>query len=112
LREELAYAGGLFEGEGSIACYKRYDRRTGSVIQLTVSMTDVEPLQRFGAAIGVGKFYGPYGPYSTSKKPIYRWIVCGFEQTQAAVAMLWPWLGPRRREQVTAALQRHPREEQ
>lgn len=103
-REALAYAGGLFEGEGSISCSRRNDRHAGFNVQLTIGMTDLEPLERARYAIGLGNLYGPYGPYGISTKPVYRWIVCGHEQVQAAVAMLWPWLSQRRRTQATAAL--------
>lgn len=105
-REELAYAGGLFEGEGTI--YIR--NRTPPIAWICIAMTDLEPLQRFQAAVaGFGKIYGPYqrkrpGKNGVPNKPFYQYHLYNFEQVQAVVAMLWPWLGPRRRLQAKAVL--------
>ncbi len=58
-----------------------------------------EVLHRFQAAmLGMGKIVGPneYG--------IYVWKTRGFEETQAAIALLWRYLGPVKRAQATAAI--------
>lgn len=99
-REELAYAGGLFEGEGYFIL------RSGSHTQRSaagINMTDREPLERFQAAVGIGTIIGPrdVGP---GRKPIYVWAVHTRERVQALVAMLWPWLGPRRRSRAREVL--------
>lgn len=90
-REALAYAAGLFEGEGSI------DANHGRGPALRIGMTDLEPLEQFIAALGMGHVLGPYPASHHGKKPIYRVCIASAEQAQAALAMMWPWLGPRRR---------------
>ena len=100
-REELAYAGGLFEGEGSLILSQVGRPHRGAIA--TINMTDIEPLERFTLAVGVGKVVGPY-QYQAHHKPLYRWRACTFEEVQAVVAMLWPWLGPRRRKRAKEVL--------
>jgi hypothetical protein len=92
-REELAYAGGLFEGEGCIA-----QRTQGTKpYYLSLNMTDLEPIQRFQVAVGgLGKIYGPRRCHPDHKEQ-WDWQCTRFEHNQAVLAMLWPWLGPRRR---------------
>jgi hypothetical protein len=85
-REELAWAGGYFEGEGCF--YAKYGYPAA-----TLSSTDGDPVERFVAATGLGKVLGPYN--KGKHKPQYRWAIQGFEKTQALAAMLWPWLGER-----------------
>ena len=108
-REELAYAGGLFEGEGTI--YVR--NLTPPKAWICLAMSDREPIERFQAAVGgFGKIYGPYQKKKkltrngNLPKPMYVYHLYDFEKVQAVVAMLWPWLGPRRRGQAATVLTR------
>lgn len=89
-REALAYAAGLYEGEGTI-----FYRRGGTQINLSVTMMDKGPVEAFGAALGLGKLYGPY--HAKGRKPMWRWYVGRYEMVQAACAVMWGWLGSRRR---------------
>jgi hypothetical protein len=50
---EIAWAAGLFDGEGTATI-------CGGQRRLAVKMADEESVRRFHAAIGVGKVYGPY----------------------------------------------------
>jgi hypothetical protein len=50
---DIAWAAGLFEGEGTIV------DSTGSV-QLRVKMTDLDVLEKLFDVFGVGGIYGPY----------------------------------------------------
>ena len=97
-REELAWAGGLFEGEGCIGLYRRKGRRLPEP-RLRIAMTDEDILQRFAKAIGFGNVLGPYHFPSMPAhyKPRFVWQVTGFHLTQAVLAMMWPWLGDRRK---------------
>ena len=93
-REELAWVAGFYEGEGSI----HYN--AGSYgIQLSVRQKDYEPLYHMKRALGFGRIDGPY-----SSNPCAGWRVTNFEQVQATVALMWPWLSERRREQACKAL--------
>ena len=51
--EEIAWAAGLFEGEGSIY-------PSGSGVRLALKMTDEEPIRRFAKIVKRGSVYGPY----------------------------------------------------
>jgi hypothetical protein len=94
-REELAWAGGLFEGEGCFSV-NRDKRGRGYIYPVAaVEMTDEDSVRRFAAAVGFGVVNGPYAHWA--KKQSWRWQAFGFERTQALLAMLWPWLGIRRR---------------
>jgi hypothetical protein len=95
-REEIAWAGGLFEGEGCVTITTSRDPGHQRTFTLALSMTDLDPVERFAAAVGVGKVRGPYGPYKPTEKPIWQWRISRYEQSQAVIVMLWPWLGSRR----------------
>ncbi len=105
-REELAWAGGLFEGEGSISVNKQKRETTQHYVTIytTLAMTDLDVLERFQRTMGIGNIIGPHGPYGISKKVRYSWSVSGHQQAQYVIALLWPWLAERRREQARASL--------
>lgn len=92
-REEFAWAAGLFEGEGSITLAPRP--------RLQMKMADEDVVRRFGEILGVGKVYGPYGPYGydppnrLQKKPVWMWV-CEGRAAGEVVEVLRPWLSPRR----------------
>lgn len=70
-------------------------------------MTELEPVTRFGAALGIGRLYesSTHRPYHPEHwKPYYRWQLHGFEEVQAAMAMLWPWLSEFKRQQLVQAV--------
>ena len=94
---EIAYAGGLFDGEGCIS-------RDGGT--LTLSMTDRDSVERFAAAVGVGEVH--LDQRARSGKQMYRWRVHRFEHRQAVTAMLWPWLNQRRRVRALDMLAEYP----
>jgi len=74
---ELAWAAGFFDGEGCVSV-SRTLATAEPVIQLSVSQVQREPLDRFAAAVGVGKVYGPYTKKSKPRaKPCYQWSITG-----------------------------------
>lgn len=98
-REELAWAGGLFEGEGCLHLSKVVTKagyRTRGVIAL-INIADRDVLDRFHKIMGMGLIFGPYKTRQPSHKPLYQWRVCTFERVQVVIASLWPWLGARRK---------------
>ena len=103
-REELAWAAGLFDGEGTIGYYKK-------AIHLAIGQAAAkscpEVLIRFKTAVGnLGTIGGPYGPYPSKlgKRPHWTFRANNFEHVQAIVAMLWNWLSEPKRQQARAAL--------
>ncbi len=92
-REELAWVGGFFSGEGCFTLNRRWvhaDIRQAN---------DREPLDRVVAATGLGKVTGPYR-YSNGnmRQGQYVYGLYSFEKVQALAAMLWPWLSTAKRD--------------
>lgn len=105
-REELAWAAGLFDGEGFVGCLNTGKGNKYRHLRLTVGQSDTEVLVRFYDAIGFGNLNGPITPKrgQLGKKDMWALNIHGFEQVQAAVAMLWPWLSTPKRQQAKRAL--------
>lgn len=103
--KELAWAGGLFEGEGCFYLRKPGSSRNHFGVPLAImSMTDEDSIRRFHAAVGgIGSV--KIRPISQNMtKPAWVWTTAGFPSTQAIVAMLWFGLGERRKEKATQIL--------
>jgi hypothetical protein len=90
-REELAWAGGFFEGEGSTTITSQ-----GRAVHASASQRIIEPLERFRDAIGFGEIYESRG--------MFVWATSRAEHVQALAAMLWPFLSERRKEQFKKTL--------
>jgi hypothetical protein len=91
-REEIAWAAGLFEGEGTITL-------SGYALCVRVGNTDDEVVRRLADIVATGSVYGPYPPSSGSghrKKPLWVWLARE-EAGLDALALMWPWLSTRRR---------------
>jgi hypothetical protein len=96
---ELCWAGGLFEGEGCFTLMR------GTAPRAALTMNDEDVVRRFCAAVGIGKVYGPYGPYlGHGNFQRWEWKADGLEKVQAVVAMLWNGLGQRRRSRAAEVL--------
>lgn len=87
-KEEVLWAAGFYEGEGSVA--------TRSAI---VSQVNKWPLERllltFGGHIG----QRPSSRSRPNSQPIWQWHICG-EQGRLFIELIYPHLSPRRREQI------------
>jgi hypothetical protein len=93
--EEIAWAAGLFEGEGTIT-------QNSGVVNLRVTSTDGDVLDRFAEVVGAGKVYGSYvytRPDGCKRKPFYVWV-CQGSAIEDVVRMLVIWLSPRRLKQA------------
>lgn len=100
-REQLAWAAGLFEGEGCITFWTAKD--TGNVyIQCVLGTTDRDVLENFQSIIGFGNIHAE--KFDERYKQSWRWSVSSFEKCQAVIAMLWPWLGRRRKARALEVL--------
>jgi hypothetical protein len=111
-RDEIIWAAGLFEGEGSI-CWSKHKNRNNfngepyHTIQLSLHSTDEDVVCRFAKAVGVGGVNGPYiyvDKKVPDRKPSWYWAVASHERCQAVIAMLWPWLCSRRRAKAKECL--------
>jgi len=90
---DLAWAGGLFEGEG---CFTVQNQRGKCYPVASVSSTDRSTLDRFVRAVGLGKVYGPYRQGGKGTKPVYLWQLHN-SKVGNLLHLLDPWLSERRR---------------
>lgn len=94
----LAWAAGLFEGEG-------YFTSGASQLRTGMNSTDLDVLQSFQRVVGIGTIVEIDSPSFQVRKAQgckrqWRWHVGGHEGMQAVLAMFWPWLHERRRERA------------
>ena len=101
---ELAWAAGLFEGEGCISVDPPSGRNKKPSIWLHLGMTDVDPVDRFHAAVGGMGHRSLERRGQKGQKDLHRWTCYKFEHCQAIIAMLWFGLGERRRAKAAAVL--------
>ena len=96
---EIAWAAGLFEGEGCIHLAVHCP-----VLQL--NMTDEDVVRKFHTVVSCGTVSGPYGPRVGDRKtkPYWAWRVSGSEYPQTLIAAFWPHLGIRRRNKAIEVL--------
>lgn len=97
---DIAWAAGLYEGEGSVSI-----ARVGSCPGVSISMTDIEPLQSMQRIFG-GKITGPYN-YSKGK-PVWRWSIYRWENVNSFYEAIRARLSPRRIGQFDKALEKKP----
>lgn len=102
LTPDMAWALGLFEGEGSIV-----SARSNGVC-LTMQTTDRDTLYRFYKIVGKGHFRGPYKAKGPVKRRKYRktwvWNICVAEDVRDLLILWLPHLGIRRRARAKEAL--------
>lgn len=95
LREDIAWAAGFMVGEGWATLTGKQGKRTNPV--LACEQAEREPLEQLQRIFG-GSILGPRRR-SVNRKPIYKWELSSHAAVQNAVAQMWSWLSPRRREQ-------------
>jgi hypothetical protein len=111
-REEIIWAAGLFEGEGTIGCWRQpTSQRNGVTLTTRIVMTDEDIMHRFADALDsfglelkinkAGRLYGG------EKKLRYTIQTYQFEKSQAIITMFWSWLGSRRRKQAIDSLTKY-----
>lgn len=101
-REQLAWAAGFFDGEGSTIA--RTDSDRPGYRQLVVAVPQAgsatpHVLQRFQAAmLGMGRIDPP------SSAGTFSWRSRGFADAQQTLILLWPYLGEVKRRQAASAM--------
>lgn len=96
--EQIAWAAGLFEGEGSASFIVDKRRKNYKYPRLQIKMTDLIILERFCAIVETGQIY-TLKPDRKEHKTPYLWIAYG-QPALLVGLMLRPWLGPRRIQQI------------
>lgn len=102
---ELSWAAGFFDGEGHTSARVKAARKGGlknqRSISLSVGQRDLEPLERFMAAVeGIGAIY----TREIDNRPYYTYK-CSGEKVRQVIELLWPYLCSIKKEQATKALQ-------
>lgn len=101
---DLAWAAGLFEGEGSFySNVVRKQSQTYSYPCAEVHMTDEEVVRRFAGVIGFGKVW-PKKARSARWKPQWAWRCHGARDTTRLVELIGSWLSSRRKEAAARVL--------
>jgi hypothetical protein len=97
---QIAWAAGLFEGEGSITMRLENPKGFGSSIYervvLQLSMTDQDVVKRFAAIVG-GTVHEQTRANKPSWKPLYYWSIEGTQHVEDIIEAFWPYLGERRK---------------
>lgn len=94
-RAEIAWAAGLFEGEGCIT-------QSSGRLAVRLNGTERSVIDRFCAIVGEGKVYGPYtqdGCADAARyrwKPYFVWVAYGGRGLNVLL-LLDQWLSERRR---------------
>jgi hypothetical protein len=94
---DIAWAAGLFEGEG---CWNFYVPRSGSKTNRTqarLGMTDEDVVRRFATVVGCGKVRGPVNRGNPEHKPMFEWYIQRRKHVLALIELFWPYMGTRRR---------------
>jgi hypothetical protein len=92
--EEIAWAAGLFEGEGSISLMQQRGRKSVGVI-MHMGSTDPDVTARFHAIVGVGNVTIRDRPDPRHKR-VWVWQSAAIDDVRHVARLLAPWLGARR----------------
>lgn len=105
-REELAWAAGFFDGEGTTRAHGT-QKWPGLSVPQSGTLTDPpQVLLRFQRVFGgLGYVTGPELDADRPHiKPRWTYHAHGYEVVQAMIAMMWCWIGPIKRSQAASAL--------
>lgn len=105
---ECAWAAGLFDAEGWIGLKRSQPRRDGSEwrrVRASVSQhgkagVSAQVLIRFARAVGVGRIE------CHGQSDDFKWVCERLGEIVTAIDALRPWLGTKKREQASGALER------
>ncbi len=105
-REGLAWAAGLYDGEGSLSWCKSGTGKPRQYYRLNMQLvqTNVSVLERLQETLNAGVIYGPYRQGRVNHKDYWQWHVDAFENIQYVICRLWPWLSQPKRDQARKSL--------
>jgi len=98
---EVAWAAGFYDGEGNCC----YNQATGAIC-LSVAQSDLEPLERFQNALGVGKINGPYMSANKGKTRMWRCQIHKQSEVAIAIEKLLPLVSTIKRWQIEDAVEK------
>jgi len=101
--QKIAWAAGLFEGEGTIGTQTAAGRVR---IRMALGTTDRDVLDRFQKIVGCGNITGPKWR-EKSTKPLWLWTITSFDDVAKVSLLFSPFLGDRRRNALERAWHRY-----
>ena len=102
--QELAWAAGLFEGEGTWNAYG-YKNKAKRSVQARLAMTDRDVVERFAAAMGFGTIVArKVREDRPREKPVFEWYTQKRANVRQMIEWFWPFLGERRRSRAEALI--------
>ncbi|MCR4339224.1 MAG: hypothetical protein NUW01_04970 [Gemmatimonadaceae bacterium] len=99
---EIAWAAGLFEGEGCFSVWTGAHGR--SYVRAQLGMKDGDVVERFAALAGAGKVRKRRTAHERWS-PIFEWSTADSEAVRSLIVLLLPWLGERRAAKAREALE-------
>lgn len=103
---EIAWAAGIFEGEGCFCIASERERAKGkTALRMDMAMTDFDTVERFARVMGVGRLYPREKPGNL--KDMLKWAVCDRSGYEHAFGLLYPWLSVRRQVRGAEVLRLH-----
>jgi hypothetical protein len=100
--ELLAWAGGLYDGEGcaSLSPHRTHEGHFSPEVAVTQSGANrPQVLERFRDVLGLGRIYGPYAQEGATM-PVFRWKAAAHHDVEHSLYLLSPWIGRVKREQA------------
>ncbi len=97
---EIAWAAGLFEGEGCLT----FSNSQQKFATASINMVDFDVVERFALLCGVGSVYRERQQEARGWKPQLKWSASGIEAVGVATVLL-PHFGDRRRKRATEILE-------
>jgi hypothetical protein len=104
-REEVIWAAGYFDGEGSTGAYKQTSPPYRNRLRLSIGSTFRPTLIRFKNAVKVGNVNGPYYRDDKYWKPTYIYACTTWRDCQTVIVMLAQFLSEEKYLQAVKALQ-------
>ena len=100
---EIAWAAGLFEGEGCIYFF-RQKHHVLTHVRMSIQMTDPDVLDKFCQFVECGKV-GPQRRYGREHhKPAYVWQISNRPDIERLLLAFKPWFGQRRNAKADVVL--------
>lgn len=101
----VAWAAGLFEGEGSFYVWKyKRGEKEYAYIRVAITSSDIDVLQKFIEATGYGYLKISKRNYAPHHKQCWQLMVTNEEEVIALFKMMRPYLSRRRKIQFREAL--------
>ena len=102
----IAWAAGIFEGEGCISIYSKHNQLIPTV-RLVLRMTDEDVVRRFVKCIN-GNPSNIKKITNKEYKPIYHWDTASRPEVVRILVLFMPYFGIRRKEKASQVLSLPP----